>query len=100
MLKSNSNDDLNFKRFAYEGLTTVINANFEISHPHFASMLAGCSQDAIEQAAHKEEIDLGAFKQKVDHGAPHRRAVYGLISAMVTRGREKISLNQVVDIVV
>jgi hypothetical protein len=92
MLKTNSNTILDFKRNAYEGLTSVVNANYKICGPSFGNLLEAAAQDTIEKAEHKEEIDLGAFKQKVDHGAPHRRAAIGLVASMYDKGREKVNI--------
>lgn len=100
MLKSQSNTILDFKRNAYEGLTAMVNANYKICAQYFGNMIDAAVIDTVEKAEHKEEIDLGAFKQKVDHGAAHRRAAIGLITAMYDKGRERVNIQQVVEILV
>jgi len=94
-----SSTDLDVKKNAYEGISTVIHNIPLLIQPEFSKLQELADRDTEVRKEFIEEVDLGPFKQKYDHGIPVRRAAYQLLETMYDRAKDYVNIVRIVDTV-
>jgi cullin-associated NEDD8-dissociated protein 1 len=100
LIKAVEDKSLNVKKNALEALNAIVHNQPNVIRQELERLEKVAIHETIIRPELITEVDLGPFKHKVDDGIPIRKGAYSLIDTLVEKIPERISINQIVDVIV